>query len=133
MSSRPRRITAAAMIAILFGVLTLKSGGAVLFFDGAARSAAGNYVPFVIWFNFLAGFAYVLAGAGLFLMRGWAASLSILIAIATLIVFAALCLVVTLGTNYELRTVGAMIVRSSVWIVIAAISNKTLRNQVAFS
>ncbi|MEO7200530.1 MAG: hypothetical protein ABIY56_10000, partial [Dokdonella sp.] len=41
-------------IAIAFGLLTIKEGGAVLFFDGAGREAAGNYVPFVLWFNFLA-------------------------------------------------------------------------------
>ena len=44
-----------AVIAIAFGLLTLKSGGAVLFIDGAGRVAAGNYVPFVLWSNFLLG------------------------------------------------------------------------------
>ena len=36
----------------------------MLFGDAVARGSAGNYVPFVLWFNFLAGFAYKIAGAG---------------------------------------------------------------------
>ena len=55
----------------------------------SARAAAGDYVPFVLWFNFLAGFAYIVAGAGLFLWRQWAVKLSLFIALATLLVFAA--------------------------------------------
>ena len=58
-----------SLIAIGFGLMTIWEGGAVLFVDGAARQAAGHYVPFVLWFNFLAGFAYVLAGVGLFLRK----------------------------------------------------------------
>lgn len=50
------------VIAIVFGLLTIKSGGSVLFVDGTAREDAGNYVPFVLWFNFLAGFAKSRAG-----------------------------------------------------------------------
>ena len=61
-----------SLIAIGFGLLTLQEGGAVLFVDGAARQAAGHYVPFVLWFNFLAGFAYIVAGVGLWMRRRWA-------------------------------------------------------------
>jgi hypothetical protein len=75
-----------AAIAVVFGLLTLKSGGSVLFIDGTDRLAAGNYVPFVLWFNFLAGFFYLIAGAGLWMQQHWALRLSIIIAISTLIV-----------------------------------------------
>tara|TARA_R110002110_G_scaffold239506_1_gene455438 strand:- start:59 stop:493 length:435 start_codon:yes stop_codon:yes gene_type:complete len=37
--------------------------------------SAGHYGPFVVWFNFLAGFAYVVAGFGLWFRRRWAAGL----------------------------------------------------------
>jgi len=50
-------VRAAGIIGALFGLLTIREGGAVLFVDGAARVAAGDFVPFVLWFNFLAGFA----------------------------------------------------------------------------
>ena len=123
-SSRPPAAIVTAAVAVLFGILTIKSGGSVLFVDGAARVAAGNYVPFVLWFNFLAGFAYILAGAGLFLWRGWAVNLSMLIVIATLIVFAAFGLTILFGGDYEPRTIAAMTLRSSVWLVIAWLSRK---------
>jgi len=113
-----------AIVAVSFGLLTLKSGGAVLFVDGPARAAAGNYVPFVLWFNFLAGFAYILAGVGLFLWRNWAIKLSMLIALATVLVFAAFGLHILFGGAYESRTVGAMSLRTAVWLVIAWISGK---------
>ncbi len=113
-------LTAAlAVVAMVFGILTLYSGGSVLFVDGPARAAAGRYVPFVLWFNFLAGFAYILAGAGLFLWRQWAVYLSVFIFAATLIVFAAFGLHVAFDGDYETRTVFAMIFRSAVWLVIA--------------
>ena len=37
-----------SVVGIAFGLLTIKEGGAVIFGDGTARLAAGNYVPFVV-------------------------------------------------------------------------------------
>ena len=51
-----------AAVAVVFGLLTIKTGGAVLFIGGEFRQQAGNYVPFVLWFNFLAGFVYLSEG-----------------------------------------------------------------------
>ena len=115
---------AASAVAVVFGALTLKSGGSVLFFDGPARVAAGNYTPFVLWFNFLAGFAYIVAGVGLFLWRGWAVTLSMLIVAATALVFAAFGLHILTGGDFEPRTIAAMILRSAVWLAIALLSRR---------
>lgn len=104
--------------AILFGILTIVSGGRVLFGNAAARSAAGAVVPFVLWFNFAAGFAYVVAGFGLMARKRWAVRLSVGIAMATVLVFAAFGVHVWSGGAYELRTVGAMSLRSIAWIGI---------------
>jgi len=75
MTARPQRNAwnwLTSLLAVGFGLLTLREGGAVLFVDGAARQAAGHYVPFVLWFNSLAGFAYIVAGVGLWMRRRWA-------------------------------------------------------------
>ena len=119
-SQRTIGIWAFSILAGVFGILTIQSGGVVLFIDGEARQAAGNYVPFVLWFNFFAGFGYVVAAIALWLMRPWAAWLSVLLAASTIAVFAALGLHIFSGGAYETRTVVAMILRSGVWIVIAA-------------
>lgn len=88
-------------------------------FSEAARQAAGNYVPFVVWFNFLAGFAYVAAGFGIGKSAPWAGPLSIAIAGATLMVFIALGVTILMGGSYELRTVIAMTFRFGFWAVVA--------------
>lgn len=118
-TNRPPGIWVVAFIATVFGLLTLKSGGSVLFIDGIAREEAGNYVPFVLWFNFFAGFAYLLAGVGLFLRKQWAVWLSIFIASASAIVFSLLGLHILNGGLYEVRTVVAMTLRTGVWACIA--------------
>ena len=111
-----------AIIAIAFGLLTLKSGGEVLFIDGSGREAAGNYVPFVLWFNFLMGFLYIVAGVGLWLQKRWAVWLAIFIALATLVIFAVFGVHVAQGGLYEQRTLKAMVLRSSVWTFIALVT-----------
>lgn len=108
------------VVAVLFGLLTIKSGGSVLFIDGADRQAAGNYVPFVLWFNFLAGFVYIVAGIGLWMQKQWAVKLSVFIVVATVIIYAALGLYISNGGLYEMRTVVAMLFRSIIWVIIAA-------------
>ncbi len=117
----------AGAIGLVFGLLTIFSGGTALFGGEAARAAVGNAVPFVLWFNFIAGFFYVLAGLGLLLRRRWAVWLSIAIAVATGLVLAAFGLHVAGGGLYETRTVGAMLLRTAVWASIAAVSWRTMR------
>lgn len=84
-------------------------------------------MPFVLWFNFGAGFAYVAAGIGLLLRLPWTVWLSALIAASTVLVFLAFGVHVLTGGAYEMRTVGAMALRSSVWIGIAIVARKVMR------
>ncbi len=117
---RPIWATLAALVTLVFGALTIASGGRVLFGSEAARASAGHYVPFVVWFNFLAGFAYVAAGAGLWYWQRWSAWLALVIAGATALVFAAFGLHVAGGGEFEARTVAAMTLRTVLWSAIAA-------------
>ena len=116
--TRPRWAIVLAAVAGIFGLLTLKSGGEVLFADGTGREAAGNYVPFVVWFNFLAGFAYIAGAVGLALWRTWVRPLAFAIAVLTILVFAALGIHIMMDGLFELRTVGAMVVRSLFWLAV---------------
>jgi hypothetical protein len=112
-------IRVTALIAIAFGLMTIKEGGAVLFLDGPERVAAGNYVPFVLWFNFLAGFGYIIAGAGLWMYRGWAVCLAVAVAAATALAFAAFGTHIAFDGAWEQRTLIAMSLRTLVWTGIA--------------
>jgi hypothetical protein len=109
----------AAAVAIVFGLATIAAGGKALFGGPEARAAVGNAVPFVLWFNTLAGFLYVAAGIGIMLRRRWAIFLSLLLLAATLLVFAAFGVHVWSGGAYEMRTVAAMTLRGAVWAAIA--------------
>jgi len=133
MTAKKSRLTIgiwiAAIVALAFGMLTIKSGGSVLFIDGIAREDAGNYVPFVLWFNFLAGFVYLLAGAGLFMQKSWAAWMSVFIASATIVVFALFGMHILNDGLYETRTVAAMSLRTIVWAIIAIFAYRKVIQQ----
>lgn len=119
-------ISSLSFVAILFGLLTIKEGGAVLLGDEAAVAAAGDYVPFVLWFNFLSGFAYIAAGVGLWLQKRWAVWLAVAIAAGIALTFGAFGMHINSGGAYEQRTVVAMSVRTTVWFVIAGITTYLL-------
>ena len=118
-NKRPIWVWITAIITVVFGIMTIKSGGNVIFIDGEARQAAGNYVDFVLWFNFTAGFFYVATGIGIWFQKIWALIAAIILAILTLLVFGAFGMHIYYGGEYEQRTIAAMILRSVVWIVIA--------------
>jgi len=129
MPSHPKRgisIWAISLIAVGFGLLTIREGGTVLFGDAAARAAAGNYVPFVLRFNFMAGFAYVIAGIGLWRQQRWAVWLAVAIAAATTLAFAAFGVHVAGGGAYAQRTVIAMSLRTLVWTTISVLACRRL-------
>ncbi len=121
-TERPLMITILAIIAVAFGALTLFSGGRNLF-DDAVIATAGNTIPFVLWFNFLAGFAYIFAGYLLWQWKLCGVRLSAVIAGATLLVFLAMGVyVIQFDGLYNAKTVGAMVIRSSVWLLIAVLA-----------
>ncbi len=94
----------------------------MLFGGPAARAEAGNVVPFVLMFNFGAGFAYLLGRLATLLGRGWATAAwpSHWLATSTLLVFAGVGRShVLAGGAYEVRTVIAMTLRSGFWVAQA--------------
>ena len=108
-----------AIVAVAFGLLTIWSGGSVLFGSEEARRAVGDYVPFVVWSNFVAGFFYVVAGAGLWRRWEWARWVAVAIAVGAAGTYLAFGLHVLQGGPYEMRTVVAMAVRTGMWMGIA--------------
>lgn len=119
--TRSRSLGLLAIIATLFGLFTLVSGGHTLF-NAEAQQQVGSSVALMLWFNRLAGFAYLAADVGLWYGQRWSMWLALAIAAATLLMFAAFGVQIWRGGNYEMRTVAAMGVRTLTWLVIAAVA-----------
>ncbi|SMO59472.1 hypothetical protein SAMN06265380_10329 [Ruegeria faecimaris] len=125
MPSSPPWVRPVTIAAVLFGLLTIFSGGTALFGGAAARAAVGDAVLFVLWFNFLAGFIYLLGALALYKSTIWAQRIAWLLGLSTLLVFVVLILVALSGTPFEWRTVGAMTIRSAFWLTVAFALSKT--------
>ena len=115
-----------AIAAIAFGALTVFSGGRALFGGMEARTDLGNVVPFVLWFNFIAGVA-------LLRTKRWAASVALLLALATVLVFLAFAVHIVAGGAFEARTVGALSLRSLFWIAVALVALRAMKATAAGS
>lgn len=114
--------------ALVFGALTVFSGAKALFGPLEVQAALGQVVPWVLWFNFLAGFAYGAVGWGL--AHGaprWALLGSVLLAVLTATVTVALAVHIVFGGAFELRTVGAMALRLAFWSLVARQALRTAR------
>ena len=118
---RTKWLMPVAIFAIIFGIITIISGGKSLFTE-AGRVAAGNYVPFVLWFNFISGFIYVVTGVGLAQERAWSAQIAVFLAAAISLVFVFFGIHILMGGAYEIRTVAAMVLRSVFWVIVAKLS-----------
>lgn len=106
-------------IAIAFGLATVAEGGSVLFGRSAARAAAGDFVPLVLWVNFLSGFFYVLAGGAILMARRSGLILARALAGVLLMLFGYFVVHILLGGAWEMRTLGAMILRLGFWTAAA--------------
>jgi hypothetical protein len=122
-----RFVNGMAAAAIVFGIMTVLTGGRALFGSLESRADFGNAVPFVLWFNFLAGFVYIVAGAGLLLCRRWAVYTSLFVAVSTIFVFVAFGVHVIGGGAFERRTIGALIIRSLFWIAVTIVSIRAMK------
>lgn len=116
-----------AIVAIAFGGVTVYSGGQALFGSPEARTAVGNAVPLVLWFNFFAGFVYILAGAGLLRRRPWALYAALALASTTALTAAAFGVHVLSGGAFEMRTIGALAIRLLFWIVVLVVATSAMK------
>ena len=119
MSPSARWTRPVAIAAGIFGLMTIVSGGLVLFGPPEAQAAAGNAVRFVVVFNFAAGFAYLAGAWALFRHHPAARGIALGIGLATLAVLAAFIVTALSGTPVELRTALALPFRAAIWLAIA--------------
>lgn len=106
----------------IFALLTLFMSGSVIFDLFGIREGRGEYVPFIVWTNFVAGWLYLMAVFGFLRSEKW--TFWLLATVTGLLFLAAIALVIYVnqGHAFELNTVGAMVFRivlSSAFALIA--------------
>lgn len=103
---------------VIFGAVTLFMSSSVIFDWFGIRAKEGNFVPAIVWANWLCGILYLIAGYGIFKMRTWAKK-PISIALLSLIVGSLYLFVhISIGGLYETKTVGAMAFRVVVTLLL---------------
>lgn len=117
------------VIALLgFGLLTLFLSSSVIFDWFGIREKEGNYVLFIVWANFISSVIYLAAVYGFIKSKSWTTKL-LSSSIAILVVaFLGLLLHISNGGIYEIKTVKAMVFRTSITILFTFSSYYTITN-----
>ena len=98
----------------LFGLVTLFMSSAFIFDWLGIREKEGNFVPAVVWANWLCGFLYLICAYAVF-KNSLRAKIPLIIALFILIAaYLYLIIHISNGGLYETKTVGAMAFRIGV-------------------
>ena len=120
-------LRAMAVVAVAFGLLTIRSGGTTLFGGPPPGNRPAPMCPSFSGSTSPPASRMSLPASGSGCSGGWAVWLAAAIAAATLLVFAAFGVHVLSGGAYETRTVAAMTLRSVVWLAIAWLAARRVR------
>lgn len=96
---------------LIFGAVTLFMSSSVLFDWFGIREKEGNFVPLIVWANWLCGFLYLMAAFALWKNKLWAQKPLIISLIILAVAFIGLFIHITGGGLYETKTLGAMVFR----------------------
>lgn len=120
MNTNPTRIIRAVTLIglALFATITLFLSSSVLFDLFGMRAQQGNFVPLVVWANFLCSWLYVLALVGLLNQKTWAVwplagSLMLLLG-ATIVLYVH----IERGGLFETQTITALLFRLIISLVL---------------
>lgn len=105
-----------------FGLATLFMSSSVIFDLFGIRDKEGNYVLFVVWSNFACAILYFFSAYGFLKNKKWTIVLLAISAIILAAAFIGLKLHINAGGAYEMKTVGAMIFRTSFTVIFMLIS-----------
>ncbi|MBL7908008.1 MAG: hypothetical protein JNK36_06055 [Bacteroidia bacterium] len=118
-----------AIVLLLFALLTLFLSGSVIFNLFGIRAKEGNYVPLVVWANFISSILYLVAAYGLLKMKKWPVWLLVISAVILVAAFIGLKIHISEGGLYEAKTVNAMIFRIGLTILLAVASYFLFKNK----
>ncbi len=111
----------------LFGLLTLFLSTSVIFDLFGIREKEGDYVLFIVWANFISSILYLIAAVT------WIKKMKItstLLGTSTAILalgFVGLLIHINAGGLHETKTIGAMVFRTLLTLILTIISYKILK------
>ncbi|MAB37816.1 MAG: hypothetical protein CL528_10915 [Aequorivita sp.] len=108
-----------AVLLIVFALLTLFLSSSVIFDWFGIRAKEGNYVPLVVWANFMVSLLYLLASYGYLFLKKWSLSVMLIAAIILVLAYIGLFIYINNDGLYESRTIGAMLFRILVTLFFA--------------
>lgn len=100
-----------AIILAAFALLTLFLSSAVLFDWFGIRAREGNYVPFIVWANFVCSILYLIAVYGFVKRTTWTFKILLIALIILIVAFIGLQFYINNGGLHETKTIKAMIFR----------------------
>jgi len=105
-----------------FAILTLFLSASVIFNLFNTRENEGNYVPFIVWVNFISSIIYLIASYGLIKFKKWPTLFLVVSSVILAAAFIGLKVHISNGGIYEPKTVNAMMFRIALTIVFAITS-----------
>lgn len=117
----------AALVSLIFGLLTIFAGGGVIADLFGMREKEGNYVLFVVWANFICGFLYLFASYGFLKKKKWTANV---VGLTVWILVAAFIVLIVWILNkepYETKTIFALSFRMLVTLSLLWVARGQLR------
>jgi hypothetical protein len=109
-----------AVVAVVFGLVTMLAGGRVLF--GVSDPGYVVFRPLLVY-NSLMGGVYTVVGAGVWRAARWARRGAWMIAALNFVALVATVIGHFLGSSIAIDSVRAMTFRSVVWLVLAFVAN----------
>lgn len=100
--------------AIIFGIMTIFSGGQNLF-NSEVIKTQGNVIPEILWFNFSAGFVYLLIATLVLMQKKIALRITATLSALNFVALLHLINHVSQNGAYEVKTIFAMSFRTIFW------------------
>lgn len=122
--------TLSAIILAAFALLTLFLSSSIIFDWFDIRAKEGNYVPFIVWTNFICGAIYMIAVYGFIKRAKWTFWVLITALILLIIALVALQFYINNGGVYEDKTIKAMLFRIVVTITFSFISFYNIKKKI---
>lgn len=112
---------------LIFGAVTVFMSSAVLFDFCGIRAREGNFVPYIVWTNWLCGFLYLVTAYGIYREKKW--TLYCLVTALVLLVTATTVLIIHIknGGLYEMKTLGAIAFRTALTALFTVLTPKFIK------